>query len=194
MSSLGLLHILRVTVDGHCRGGEPLRPWVAELTGTCPRYGLARTFLTPKNDYRDARRSWSGNMYGKVATFELRRGRVYEVARAEGSSSRRHLARRFFAVEKDLLELEPEAALELVDGGARAAVFTARESPETWVGRVRGLGTPERLGFALRDGIRTYRLVDGLYEVVEAGDRRFVGVRGLVATRLTEPEAIAWIR
>lgn len=52
------------------------RPWVAHITGTDPRHGLARTFLHGLKDYRDANGSGSRGVY---LTFVLYPGRVYEV-------------------------------------------------------------------------------------------------------------------
>lgn len=55
------------------------RPWVAQVTGACPTYGLQRTFLRPLRDYEHAKVSWKGNLNGVVANFLLYEGCVYEV-------------------------------------------------------------------------------------------------------------------
>ncbi len=59
-------HIYRVLMAG---------PWVARITGRDVTYGLARTFIQPLRDYRDA--SSSGKT-GVVLVFMLPEG-VYEV-------------------------------------------------------------------------------------------------------------------
>ena len=195
MTGTGQLHILRIEIDGHNKGrSTPLRPWVAEITGTSSLYGLSREFIRGMTDWKGARRAWSGNIYGRVATFPLREGRLYEVARARGSSSRRHLAREFCLVEDGKRrELMPDEALAIADGGGPATALIVRESGQTWVAKVDGLGTPECLGFVLVDGTRRYRLHDGVHEVVEAGARRLVGVRDGAVVALTEQEAMAWL-
>lgn len=40
-------------VAGLFRDARP-RPWVARLTGLCPRYGFVREFLPAQKDYREA--------------------------------------------------------------------------------------------------------------------------------------------
>lgn len=51
-------------------------PWVAEITGRDPRYGLAREFLEGDRDYSLANRDGSRGVY---LYFILRPGKVYEV-------------------------------------------------------------------------------------------------------------------
>lgn len=194
-SAAAFFYMLRIEVDGHFHGGRPIQPWVAEIGKPCPRYGLERSFVTPMNDWRNARRAWSGNLYGKVATYPLHEGRLYEVARARGSSSKRHLARQFYWVDRGKMhERTPDEALEIADGGGAATTLRVRESPDSWVAHVAGLGTPTRLGYVLVDGVRRYRVRDGVHEVVEDGVRRLVGIRDNVIHELTEPEALTWLR
>jgi hypothetical protein len=50
-------------------------PWVAEITGTDPRYGLAREFLPRKLDCRDANRSGER---GVTCWWTLESGRLYQ--------------------------------------------------------------------------------------------------------------------
>lgn len=60
------------------RGGynaDRRQPWVAEITGTDPRYGLAREFLVPRRDYRDASRSGER---GVRCWWTLESGRLYQ--------------------------------------------------------------------------------------------------------------------
>lgn len=50
-------------------------PWVAEIAGTDPRYGLAREFVPRKLDYRDANRS---GQRGVTCWWTLESGRLYQ--------------------------------------------------------------------------------------------------------------------
>ncbi len=52
------------------------RPWVARITGLDSRHGLAREFLRPLKDYRDANSTGSRGVW---LTFVLRAGALYEV-------------------------------------------------------------------------------------------------------------------
>lgn len=192
------LRMLRIEVDGHFHGGEPPRPWVARILGPCPKYGLAREFVRPLNDWKDARRAWSGNLYGVVATFPLRDGAMYEVSRLRGTSSNRHVAREFCWMEAgERLKRSPDEALEWAERDDRPAiVLSIRESEDPpWVAEVRGLGTPRRLGFVLVDGQRRYRLHEEcLYEVRESESAiGFVAVIGGEQTTMSSQEAIAWL-
>ncbi len=57
--------------------GVPARSsWVAEITGTDPKYGLARSFLPCKIDYS---KSNSKGSRGLFADFILSQGKIYEV-------------------------------------------------------------------------------------------------------------------
>lgn len=197
LSRTGQLYLLRIEVDGHFHGGPPVHPWVAEITGPDATYGLARTFIRAMRDYAHARVSWRGNLYGVVATYPLRDGRLYEVCRGEGNSSKRRMVRRFIAIEHGKqVRLEPDDALARVDGGRPSALYRVPETTEpaqTWVARVTGLGTPERLGFVLVGPERRYRLIDGVYEVVREGRRSFIGVSQQQVTQLTDREALTWV-
>lgn len=51
-------------------------PWVAEITGTDPRYGYARTFVKHKADFRDSN---SKGTRGVWFWWTLESGRVYQV-------------------------------------------------------------------------------------------------------------------
>lgn len=190
--------VLKIEIDGHFHGGEPVKPWVAEIRGTCPRFGLQRKFLDPLNDWSQSKRAWSGNVYGRVSHFPLREGKLYEVQRCRGRSSKRHVVREFERVVGGKREkLTPEDALAIADGGGDAAVISVKEGDQverSWVARITGLGTPERIGFVIVDFARRYRLVDGLYEVMERGKRSYVGVRDQQVQRLDHEEAIAWLR
>jgi hypothetical protein len=188
-----MLHFLRIEIDGHFHGGPPVRPWVAQITGTDPQYGLARTFVRPLNDWADARRAWSGNVYGIVATFPVYEGQLYEVSHCVGRSSKRRVER-YFARWQDGAQTtcEPLEALASVDGGAPAAILRLPEDDETWVAHIPEPGAGQRLGFVLIDTQRHYRLADGLYRVCESGALRWVGVREAQAARLTDEEARAW--
>lgn len=189
-----MLYMLRIEIDGHHRGGAPIKPWVAEIGKPCPRYGLERTFVEAKNDWRNAHTAWSGNVYGRVATFPLRDGNLYEVAQAMGKSSKRHLVRRFFAIEggKKVL-VEPDDALARADGGGPATVHVIPDGEDTWISLVTALGTPERLGFVTVGSERRYRLRYGVHEIAERGVRYLVGVRNGSVHTLTQKEAWAWL-
>lgn len=187
--------ILKIEIDGHFHGGPPVRPWVAEIRGVDPKYGLQRTFLDPMTDWRDARRAWSGNVYGRVAHFALRQGRLYEVLRCKGKPSKRVAVREFLLAEKRFPGLEPLEALARVDGGGEAAEYRIPDAADgaTWVARVTGLGTPTRLGWVVVKGYRHYRLRDGLYEVMRSGTKSLVCVEGLEPTTVTPEEALTWL-
>lgn len=193
----GFLSILKIEIDGHFHGGEPPKPWVAEITGADPRYGLAREFVQPMNDWSQARVAMSGNIYGRVAHFALRDGRLYEVSRTRGNPSKRRVVREFIAVQGGKLEqLDPEEVLARVGEPGDAVLLRLPEdtSGRSWIARVRGLGTPERLAWIVRGKERLYRLpVGGVYEIVEDGRRRFTGVQVDGWVDLTEREAWAWL-
>lgn len=193
MLPTGALKILRIEIDGHFRGSPDVpRPWVALITGVDRKYGLARTFVDRLNDYRTARRANSGNTYGVVAAFPLREGNLYEVSRLRGSSSKRHVAREFVLVESGrLAQMEPFEALaraEHYDG----PVLEYRVPDDTEVSLVRGLGTPEILGFVLVDDLRHYRLRVGAIHEVTAGTERRLVIAGVARThRVSQAEALA---
>jgi len=196
-----MISILKIEIDGHFHGGEPVKPWVAEITGPHPKYGLARRFLDPMNDWSQAKRAMSGNIYGRVAHFALREGRLYEVSRCRGNPSKRHVVREFVEVRDGKREkLSPEEALARIDGdGSDSGVALKLKVPDetsgrSWVARVSGLGTPDKLGFVVIDGERLYRLrVGALFEVVDCGRQRFAraDVDGLVW--MSEGEALQWL-
>ena len=97
-----MLYLLRIELDAHVRGERPERPWVAEITGTCPRYGLRRAFVAPMKDWSNAHVSMRGRTYGVVATYALHEGRVYEVQRYMGRQ-RRRLSRSFAIVDGGMM-------------------------------------------------------------------------------------------
>lgn len=51
------------------------RPWVAEITGRDSKYGLARVFVAPKHDYRQAN---GRGTRGVWFWWTLESGRIYE--------------------------------------------------------------------------------------------------------------------
>jgi hypothetical protein len=190
------ISILKIEIDGHFHGGEPVKPWVAEITGPDPKYGLARRFVDAMNDWSQARRAMRGNIYGRVSHFALREGGLYEVQRCRGNSSRRRVVREFLRVTGgNPVVIEAEEALSILDGDQPGALHRIRDSRDSWVARVRGLGTPERLAWVVANGERIYRLpIGGVYEIAEHGDRRLVGslADGCINT-LTQSEAWEWI-
>lgn len=203
-SPVAALYLLRIEVDAHCRGGEPIKPWAALIRGPSIKFGLEREFIRPMNDWREAHRSWRGNVYGKVATFPLREGHLYEVMQARGKSSKRHTSREFYWVEGGKMHRRSvEEALAIADDDDRPAVdFRVSESREApaLVARVDGLGTPAPKAFVIEDDVRHYRLHEGdVYEVRGTGARGvtfgpFVGVAGGKFQNLTREEAAAWLR
>lgn len=195
---MGLFTVLEIEIDGHFHGSRDVpKPWVAAILGTDPKFGLKREFVTPMMDWSEARKAWSGNIYGRTARFLLRDGGLYEVSRLRGRPSKRYLAREFLAVEdRKRIPLSAEDALARVDGLGECPIFriTENKAATSWVARITGLGTPERLGFVVDDGERLYRLQDGLYEVVEPeSEKRFIGVSNNSIVKLTEQEALAWL-
>lgn len=55
--------------------GKPRLPWVAEITGTDPRFGLRRVFVRGKFDCRGASRDGTR---GVLAWWTLESGKVYQ--------------------------------------------------------------------------------------------------------------------
>lgn len=196
------LFILEIEVDGHHHGGPPIKPWVARITGTDPKFGLAREFVQPKNDYANARSAWSGRVYGMVATFALREGSLYEIAQADGSSSKRHIARRFAWIEAGVEQrIEPLDALAMAEGtrGQKASVLKLPDDPEgSWVDEQMHDCSSERIGFVVVDGARLYRLHEGhLYDVhqtIRGVERNmFMTVRDGRRVGLTERDAARFL-
>jgi len=194
---MSAIRMLSIEIDGHFHGSPDVpRPWVARVDGIDQKYGLRREFVRPLNDWAESRRAWSGNIYGRVARFPLRDGNLYEVSRLRGNSSRRRVEREFLELAAGKrAKLDPLEALARVDGGGPALTLELPDDcdGDVWVARVTGLGTPERLGWVVVGVQRQYRLRDGVYEVVEQGERRLLGVRDLRREWLREPEAMSWL-
>jgi len=179
----GPIYMMEMPVGS--RADQP-KPWAARITGADPKYGLAREFITPMNDWIDARRNFRGEIRGIVAHFPLRNG-VHEICGSDG-------AREFIRVaggekhESDWL-----GALQSVYGRTGAEHRVAETDGPMHIARVRGLGMPEIMGWVVRDGERCYWLPPGLYESVAGIDRTlFVVARGDM-TQVTDTEAIAWL-
>lgn len=193
----GQFSLLRIEIDGHFHGSPDVpKPWVAEITGMDPKFGLARTFLQPMNDWSGAHRAWSGNLYGRTAQFALRDGNLYEVSRLKGKSSRRHVAREFILVQGGKRQLvDPEDVLERLDGGKPACIVEIPEDQDgtSWIAAISGLGTPRRLGFVVVGSVRKYRCGDGIYELVKRGDRTLVSVQGQRVDEVSEREAMRFL-
>jgi hypothetical protein len=194
---IALFTILTIEIDGHFHGsaGVP-RPWVATILGTDPKYGLRREFVRAMTDWKGAHVAWSGNVYGREARFLLRDGTLYEVCRLRGKSSKRHLVREFVAVDgRKRVALDPEEALARADGLGDCATLRIPEdrSGESWVAHVTGLGTPKRIGYVVDGSHRLYRLQEGIFEVMEQGNRRFVCAHERATTRVDEREAWGWL-
>jgi hypothetical protein len=194
---MGRFYVLKIEIDGHFHGSSDVpKPWVAQILGTCPKYGLNREFVNPMNDWSQAHQAWSGNLYGRVARFLLRDGNLYEVSRLRGRSSKRHVSREFWRIEgRKPVRVEPEEALARADGLGDCTLLRIPEdrSGASWVSKIRGLGDPDKMGFVVINGERLYRLPDGLYEVVRSGDRSLVGVKDHHREQLSEQEALKWL-
>jgi len=201
MASPGRIKMLSIEVDGHFHGSSDVpRPWVARIDGTDPKYGLARHFVQKLNDWEHAKKAWSGNLYGVVATFPLREGNLYEVSRLRGSSSKRHVAREFLRVELGkYIKLEPLEALALAErhDGPVTVLRVDDTDDRPWVAEITGLGMPRVLGFVVLAGQRCYRLRHGrVYEVRdivgESERRRLIGAGPALCT-LSQSEAATWL-
>ena len=188
----GSLYLLHIEIDGHFHGSSEVpKPWVARIGGPCERYGLQREFVQPMNDWRHARRAWSGNTYGVRSTFALRDGNLYEVSRLRGRTSKRYVAREFVAISGGKRQpLDPDEALARAEGDdAPAAILRVREDEETppYVAEIRGLCDQPRLGFVLVAGWRRYRLREGRsYHIHGQTDQR-VGALACVRDGTIEP-------
>lgn len=193
---MGQFYFLKIEVDGHFHGGPAPKPWAAKITGIDTKFGLRREFVDKMNDWKDAKKAWSGNVYGVVATFPLRTGCLYEVSRCRGRSSKRYVSREFGVVEGGKLRsLEPIEALALVEGHDDPTVtLSLGDDPQAppRVSEVTGLGTPAVKGWVVVDFQRLYRLrVGHLYEVLEGESRRLLLMEEGGAREVTEREALA---
>jgi hypothetical protein len=192
-SMTGPLKILRIEIDGHFHGSADVpKPWVAEITGVHLQFGLDRTFLEPMNDWSGARRACSGNLYGRVAHFALREGRLYEISRLRGKSSKRYVAREFgIVVDNELRTLSEVDAIALAERHTGPAIpHTVDEG--TRISRVEGVGTPVPCGFVLRDGRRTFRLrIGALHEIATAMAHRLVIIEADGLKTISQAEGLA---
>lgn len=194
----GKLKILRIEIDSHFHGSaEVPRPWVAQIGGPCPKYGLVRTFLQPLNDWSRASRTWRGRSRGVVSCFSLRGGHLYEVSRLRGKPSKRHVARAFLRVPEDGSAMEPleaAAALAVADPCLDAVPHLVPDG--TSVALIRGIGTPRPLGFVVIGAERLYQLrPDALHEVIAPSGAQDLIVTGNgTASRITSEEALRWLQ
>jgi hypothetical protein len=190
---MGALFMLEIEIDGHFHGTPRVpKPWVARIDGPDPKYGLAREFISPFNDWENARRAHSGNIYGRVANFPLRRGHIYEVSRLEGRPSKRHIIREFAWLGDDELEiLDPEDVLDRVADTGTPGVSLETDDGGDPVGQVHGLGYPLPMPWIVRDNRRLFRL--GEHQVYTHADR-LLGVRDDEIVELDQEEAWSWLR
>lgn len=195
------LYILRIEIDGHFHGsGQNVpRPWAARIDGPDEVYGLSRSFVKPMNDWRHARRAWSGNLYGVVSTFALREGALYEISRCRGRSSRRYVAREFVWVEGGKMHerSEMDALAHITRDDERPIVRVELDDERRQrLAEVRGLGRPEPLGWVVRGTRRVFCAREGaVYEVSERdGARRLALMTDGRLRDVSEEEAIAWLR
>jgi len=96
-------------------GRWPNRYWVAEITGTHPRYKYERRFLSGKKDYANAN---SVGSRGVRVWFVLKEGKLYEIK----SPVSWHRSERYFATVREGL------VVQLTDDEAGAMV-AAMEGP-----------------------------------------------------------------
>lgn len=165
------LYMLRIEVDGHFHGGPSVKPWVARIDGPDLKFGLARSFVKAMYDWREARRAWSGNLYGTVATFPLRQGFLYEVSRTYGSSSKRHVMRTFHRVDGgQMVAVSVEDVLSHAAKGCGGVALRVREIPERTL--VTDLDGEDPVPFVVRDSKRVYWLREGrTYDVRDVSPR-----------------------
>lgn len=57
--------------------GHGQRAWVAEITGTDPKFGFKREFLSGQRDYSDSNRPGTR---GIETTYWLEEGKIYEIS------------------------------------------------------------------------------------------------------------------
>jgi len=164
VAKLRPFHLIRISVDGHYKGGPPLKPWVARILGTDPKWGLHRVFLPSRNDWADASISWRGRTNGVVATWFLRENALYEVYGGPGK-------RNFVWVEDSRIrDVPPVEVLYLADGGGEATVVEMEEEDHRDPPWVRDSATGSVNGWALVGKTRIYRLREGhLYKVHRHG-------------------------
>ena len=172
---------LRIEIDGHFHGSSDVpKPWVAQIDGVDLKYGLARTFVQQLRDYTEARRAWSGNKYGIVAAFPLHDGRLYEVSRLRGTSSKRHVAREFLVVgDGKICETTPAEALRLAEPYPGPTIeYSVPEG--TSITRIEGIGSPTVCGFVLVGSSISERLFvlreNSIYQIATDLDRRLLVV------------------
>jgi hypothetical protein len=191
------IKMLSIEIDGHFHGSPDVpKPWVAQILGPCPKFGLQRKFVQNLNDWSDASVAMSGNVYGRVARFPLRSGHIYEVSRLRGRSSKRYVSREFLLVDgSEQTKLDaPEALARIVGPGVEFRIPEDKDCKH-WVARITGLGTPRRQGFVVVGDERLYLLDNGLYEVMRDNAQRFIGVEeGAISRLRTETEAIEWLK
>ena len=91
----GFINIASNGANPGCKMAEARRPWVAEITGFCPKFGLKRKFLKPTTQRQ---RSSSTANRGSERWFVCEDGRVYQ---AQHFTSWKSKDRFFFIVTQD---------------------------------------------------------------------------------------------
>ena len=188
-------YVLKIEVDGHFHGRSDVpKPWVAEVNGPCPKYGLQRNFVKQVTDWKGTHLANSGNVYGRTAKFMLRDG-VYEVSRTRGKPSKRVVVREYCQIEGGKrTSLKPAQFLAKVLGpGLEIRTPNTRDS---WVAKVTRIGMPGQLGWLVgnTDDDRLYLAPCGLVEVCRAGSRRLALVTKKDITWLGHDAALEWLR
>lgn len=194
---MGKLFMLRIEIDSHFQGSPMVpQPWVAQLHGPCPRFGMKRTFVEVLRDWSGADRTCSGRNRGVVACFAMRGGAIYEVSRLRGRSSKRHEAREYCRIDDDgrWHDLELDEALAAADPCPTGAVL--HWTPDrTQISVIHGLGTPSPLGFLLSGLRRRFQLrPNSLHEVVaDDGSRQLLLTQGDGYRDIDSKEALQWL-
>ena len=189
---------LRIEIDGHFHGSSDVpKPWVAQIDGVDLKYGLARTFVQQLRDYTEARRAWSGNKYGIVAAFPLHDGRLYEVSRLRGTSSKRHVAREFLVVgDGKICEITPTEALRLAEPYPGPTIeYSVPEG--TSITRIEGIGSPTVCGFVLVGSSRSERLFvlreNSIYQITTELDQGLILVEDGRTRSITQRAAAEYL-
>lgn len=98
----------REVVGGY--GGR--RPWVAEILGADPQYGLLRRFLQGKSDYL---RSNATGSRGIFVYFVVEEGRIYEASYYATWSKRERYFFRFLEGGKQQRMTRDEVRMEMLN-------------------------------------------------------------------------------
>jgi len=98
------------------------------ITGTNSKFGPVQRFVQLE-ERSETRQSKSGNIYGAIAHFPLREGRLYEVQCCRGDSSKRCVVREFTRMVdgKTVLARAPKTLCRLSKSGQPSAIHRMPE-------------------------------------------------------------------